>query len=318
MAYVGKGEHAFVRINHRLLGRCPYLFFSYCCPTYLFPSLDCYTDLFQDKRTSTKAATSSITRLELARAEGLPLSIKLFSYAAGTGNVDICTKLRELGCPWDSSVCSAAARGGHVNVMRMLLQGPWPCPVDEWSCSGAAAGGHLPMLKLLRGYDVSALSSQDLGRVSCLPWLAAWLRKLLGKPAGFKPVPWDQMSTTWAATNGHLEVFAYLRMGQDKCEMNEDALSGAASNGHLEMIHLLRRLKCPMGAYACEAAACKGSLEVLQALRTGLDPCPWSAGSCPEWRRSRGWTVNIEEAEQFDDFVSFVHSADDRPCDCPL
>ena len=43
---------------------------------------------------------------------------------------------RENGCPWGEGVCSAAARGGHLEVLQYARANE--CPWDEDTCSAAA------------------------------------------------------------------------------------------------------------------------------------------------------------------------------------
>ena len=52
----------------------------------------------------------------------------------------------EMQLPLDELVCSAAAYGGHVDVLLALRNQEPPCPWDEWVCMYAAEKGHLEML----------------------------------------------------------------------------------------------------------------------------------------------------------------------------
>ena len=55
---------------------------------------------------------------------------------------------RENGCQWDEGVCSAAARGGHLEVLQYARANG--CPWNEDTCSAAALGGHLDVLQWAR------------------------------------------------------------------------------------------------------------------------------------------------------------------------
>ena len=63
--------------------------------------------------------------------------IKLCELAARAGCVGSMASLRERGCEWDSYTCSAAAEGGHLEVLQ------W----DRYTCYAAALGGDLKVLK---------------------------------------------------------------------------------------------------------------------------------------------------------------------------
>jgi hypothetical protein len=47
--------------------------------------------------------------------------------------------------PWDEWTCYAAARGGHLEVLKWLRDND--CPWDTWTCANAAVHGHLEVLK---------------------------------------------------------------------------------------------------------------------------------------------------------------------------
>ena len=51
---------------------------------------------------------------------------------------------RANGCPWNEWTCTAAAKGGHLEVLQWARENG--CPWNKWTCSEAAKGGHLEML----------------------------------------------------------------------------------------------------------------------------------------------------------------------------
>ena len=57
----------------------------------------------------------------------------------------------ERGCQWDSSTCSAAAKGGHLEVLKWARQ--HDCPWNSMTSKYAAQGGHLEVLKWAREHD---------------------------------------------------------------------------------------------------------------------------------------------------------------------
>ena len=42
--------------------------------------------------------------------------------ALAGGLLDLVKLCRAQGCPWDKDTCSAAARGGHLNVLRLITE----------------------------------------------------------------------------------------------------------------------------------------------------------------------------------------------------
>ena len=55
--------------------------------------------------------------------------------------------LHEGGCAWDDWTCSAAAEGGHLEVLQYAHEKG--CPWNARTCTEAARGGHLEVLKYL-------------------------------------------------------------------------------------------------------------------------------------------------------------------------
>ena len=106
------------------------------------------------------AAMGSISLLQWGRDSGCPLTPSVCSSAALGGHLEVLKWLREqMGCPWDESTCGAAARGGHLEVLEWAVT--HGCPIDGSKIvKEAAAGGHLKVLqsKQLSTYpwDISA------------------------------------------------------------------------------------------------------------------------------------------------------------------
>ena len=68
--------------------------------------------------------------------------------AAEGGHLKVLRWARENGCPWDESTCYSAAEGGHLEVLKWARENG--CPGDELTCACAAKGGHLEVLKWAR------------------------------------------------------------------------------------------------------------------------------------------------------------------------
>ncbi|CAM9420798.1 unnamed protein product [Chrysoparadoxa australica] len=94
-------------------------------------------------KTTYRAAVASEARVEVAAAEGCPLTAKLFKRAAGSGNLEVCIKLKSLNCPWNRKTCNTAAFGGHLEVLKLLCEGPDPLHGSAWTGREAARRGHL-------------------------------------------------------------------------------------------------------------------------------------------------------------------------------
>jgi hypothetical protein len=73
----------------------------------------------------------------------------LCALSAGKGNLLVLQLLRnELGCVWDESTCSTAARNGRLEVLQWARAND--CPWNENTCAYAACVaryGHLDVLK---------------------------------------------------------------------------------------------------------------------------------------------------------------------------
>ena len=66
--------------------------------------------------------------------------------AARNGQLQVVQWLREKKhCPWSRAMSSAAARGGHREVLIWAVN--HGCPWGSNTCVAAVVGGHLPVLK---------------------------------------------------------------------------------------------------------------------------------------------------------------------------
>ena len=146
--------------------------------------------------------------------------------AARGGHLEELKVLRANGCPWDEQTCSHAAAGGNLEVLQWAHANG--CPWDERTCSYAARGGHLDVL--------------------------LWARA--------NGCPWDSITCSWAAEGGHLEVLQWARA--NGCPWSEWTCYVAAKGGHLEVLQWARANGCPWGEWTCYFAAKGGHLNVLQ------------------------------------------------------
>ena len=190
---------------------------------------------------------------------GLESQKTLCSGAAEGGHLEVLRWARANGCPWSHMTCKAAARSGHLEVRKWMRANG--CPWNTETCSGAAEGGHLEVLK--------------------------WARE--------NGCPWNELTCMFAAKEGHLEVLQWARA--NGCQWNTNTCLFAASGGQLEVLQWARANGCGWDKGTCRAAAQSGHLEMLQwACANG---CPWDEQTCTfaareghrevfEWARSNG------------------------------
>lgn len=119
---------------------------------------------------------SSKSLIVWARANRCPWNERTCALAAKGGHLEVLKLLRDNGCPWDTATFSWAARRGHLEVLKWLRAND--CPRAGWECSLAAEGGHLEVLKWLR-------------EIGC-PWNEWWVCR-------------------HAIQEGHLEVLNWVR-----------------------------------------------------------------------------------------------------------
>jgi hypothetical protein len=141
-------------------------------------------------------------------------------------------------CGGNSNPCSAAARGGQIEVLQWLRAEGYSWNASE--CMRAAEGDQLDTLK----------------------WLHA------------QSAPWNSGTITEAAKHGHLDIIELAREQHPPCPWHENAYHDAAGSGHLHILKWLFARGCPMPnndlalSYPIPVAArgC-GSIEVIQWLR---------------------------------------------------
>ena len=73
--------------------------------------------------------------------------------------------------PLDESTCAAAARGGHLEVLKWLRSQDDPCPWDEETCYCAALGGHLEVLHWLRSQEDPCPWDESICGTAFCDWL---------------------------------------------------------------------------------------------------------------------------------------------------
>ena len=85
---------------------------------------------------------------------------------------------RANGCDWNEATCSAAAEGGHLEVLQWLRGPIAGCNWNADTCMMAAGGGHIAVLKWARanGCDWNAdtcMMAAEGGHLAVLKWARA-------------------------------------------------------------------------------------------------------------------------------------------------
>ncbi|CAB9506500.1 ankyrin repeat protein [Seminavis robusta] len=181
--------------------------------------------------------------------EEYPMEERTCSAAAGGGHLELLKWAQQNGCPWDKATCSAAACGGHLELLKWARENG--CPWDEETCWYAARHGHLELLKWARQHGC----------------------------------PWNEETCSSAARGGHLELLKWARENgcrtfgtsemarENGCPWNGWTRNAAAGRGHLELLKWAHENGCPWDTETCYAAAGGGHLELLKwAHENG---CPW-------------------------------------------
>ena len=173
---------------------------------------------------------SSFGTLRWARAEGLPWDGETCRAAARYGHVDIVRWAYSAGCHIDFNECGVqAARGGHISMLGWLAQFPTFKP-DKWMATTAARGGHLAALKWLheRGCHMHRWVIANAAYHGHLEMIK-WLRSV--------EASWRSPAVTWAAMRGQLETIVW--MVQNGCPWDENARLEAYRNGHYSIVAFL-------------------------------------------------------------------------------
>ena len=284
----------------------------------------CYKDLLVQSQAppSRQEIVQTILLLQkedARRPQKKCLRKQLFTHCVKTGQFDAVQYLHQIKCPRPNTVCSTAARHGHVPLLTWLrAQGaPWVAAV----CASAAAGGHLCILEGVRELNcpwdkrTTDLAAAN-GHVELLEWAVdngcplQTSAYIAAAKQGHLPVvrwlhryglPWDSNTLAYAALYGHLDVLKWAYKNGCKDNM-ESICQCAAIYGHLEVLKWAHENDCPWDEEVCTAAATQGEgTQVIlwgNMLTTDRNPniprqnfmnvlryahengCPWNAQTC--------------------------------------
>ena len=233
-----------------------------------------------------RAIVRSRSLLQWARENGCSWDVDTCTAAAKHGHLRVLKYLRLNKCPWNSWTCAVAAKHGRLETLKWARANG--CPWDVWTGVNAAEAGHLETLRWARGNGcpINESTCAHAARGGSLD-IVRWLRG--------SGCPWDENTTANAAERGHLELLKWAR--ERDCPWTARTSSRAAEGGHLETLKWAIAHGCPFDDETCRRAAQGGHLETLKWLRA--NGCPWDGRTCAyaalrgyrrvvEWARANG------------------------------
>ncbi|EFJ41893.1 hypothetical protein VOLCADRAFT_98135 [Volvox carteri f. nagariensis] len=172
----------------------------------------------------------------------------------------------------DPSLCTHAAREGHLSVLRELLS--YGCPCNEETIAVAAQYGLLKMLKMIFAATMTAAVAPPPPPPPPAVAAAAKDGPPVRRPPAAAQAMWGPRVVQCAAESGSTEVIAWLRR-RGLHIWDEHVFCKAAGSGCLDLVEWLASRGCPMGGtgQAYLVAARNGDLAALRCLRRL--GCPW-------------------------------------------
>ena len=219
--------------------------------------------------------------------------------AVKKNKLDCLKYLIELQCPWNSSVCSTAARCGNIDCLKYAHENG--CPWNTLTFTAAVESGELSTLKYLIDercpWDTSACNKAvELGD----PDLLRFLHENLPR------IPWDSSLYAIAASGGYKECILYayenncppnfedkdvcynaIKSGDLSClkfvcsngfTLCDNPCTHAAKFGNLPALEYLHSIGAEWDGNACSHAAANGHLHCLEYLHR--NKCPWGSSTC--------------------------------------
>jgi hypothetical protein len=138
---------------------------------------------------------------------GTQLSKDVMCRSAIKDRAAMCEFLHEQHCPWDERSCNAAAFGGHLDLLRWLVDSG--CPYDAGQlCWATAVRGSVKVLMYLQqaGILSAALLSRTLDGAAIRNKLAAarWLREQGAQwPSASDWFSWSSDAQAWSIAEGY-------------------------------------------------------------------------------------------------------------------
>ncbi len=169
--------------------------------------------------------------------------------AARGGHLEILRWLDFIGLEMESDLYSAAAEGGHPQVMEWLFSKDvaW----DPDACYRAVYEDHIPVVRWVRSKGIPVADS--LCTTAAMRGSAAMLAELVAGGA-----QWDASVTRHAIETGNMDI---LRM---RPPMDESIFLASAIKGDKDILEWLWNNDAPRSGDVCATAAGRGNLEALK------------------------------------------------------
>lgn len=246
--------------------------------------------------------------LKWCRANGYPWGLSGLR-AAGGGHLEVLRWCATNGCPMDikerkfprprsrglmlvggqyqwsqgfraMEIVSAAAQGGHLEVLRWCRSQGYAWPVGTSYL--AATRGHFDVLRWLRANGCPWSPSTMAGAVEANNLeMLQWCR--------VNGCPWTKVHRT-AAQLGNLEVLKWCHANYPRDQAHDSPCAPAVAHGHLDVVRWMRANGCSWGRSVCHKAASGGHFEMLKWCRA--NGRPWET-TRPFWRRSFKGSVEM-------------------------
>lgn len=230
---------------------------------------------YVSRRTELTGDTSANNLVEYFRS-GMPKTERVPLKASKLGRLDLFEIAFTHGCVISHKTTEAAARGGHINIVKYIARTTKLCTLC--ACTGASKGGKLNILEWVfpakqRFTDEVEMSTMIIRNAAVggfLP-IVAW--------AHDRGQELDSALLGTAATYGHFEVVKYIHSHQLAStegglgEYPISAILHAALKGDLQTLVWLREKGYPWSDGICMILARRGYLEALKYVRS--QGCPW-------------------------------------------
>jgi hypothetical protein len=184
----------------------------------------------------------------------------LCSSAASQGLLTTLQWLLKNGCKWNAHTYIAAARHGHLHVLKYMRSSEIPCPSSYKAYVAAAEGGHTNVMQLLHAQfqpgnyvnTLAAYAAAKHGRLNVIKWMK-------NKNAFSDVSMYNDIAST-AAYYGHISILRwFLLHEQPSAVLNNVTSNASARGGSVRAIQWLYEHECPMSAISCANGVCEGT-----------------------------------------------------------
>ena len=247
--------------------------------------------------------------IRLAASTDPTFSERICEVAAFYNRVDILRSARTNGYAWTPRICAEAARGGHLELLKLLINhrenndSSWglkcisaemPCKWDEWMLVNAAAEGHFHILEWISlgaSSDMSPFQDKRTKNV----FDAAVLHGKLNIVQWLWNPPSCEYVEVGAYDSYHKPMIKrlYLEYKHKRPSegVNAETFALAATSGNLELLKWMSKNCRPGGYYGYCDKGCPGDGRVVRNALLGghyemakwarANGCPWDPLTCP-------------------------------------